>query len=207
LQYFHLLVYLRGGFLIFTAYKIARSGQEEVDPGKNPVLKLARRFLPLTSTYESDRFWVRVREPGSPGRGRWHATPLVLVLLTVESMDVVFAIDSIPAIFGITRDPFIVYTSNFFAILGLRSLYFLLAGLLGRFRFLHYGLAGVLAFVGVKMVLEEPIPAWHWEGLAAYLRIEETSMIFVSLGVIAGILAVAIAASILASPEKSNGTA
>ena len=121
--------------------------EEEIDPGKNRLLRLARRFLPVVDSYDSTRFWVR-------RNGRWHATPLPLVLLVVESTDVVFATDSIPAIFAITLDPFIVYTSNMFAILGLRALYFLLAGFLGMFRYLHVGLSLVLGFVGLKMIVE-----------------------------------------------------
>jgi tellurite resistance protein TerC len=120
---------------------------------------------------------------------------LALVLLVVESMDVVFAVDSIPAIFGITRDPFIVYTSNIFAILGLRSLYFLLAGLLGKLRYLDYGLAAVLAFVGLKMIAEEPIPNWNWPGLAAILGVEPKYLGLISLGVVVVILAAAIVPS------------
>src|SRR5205085_7141174 len=107
---FHWMIYAFGVFLIYTAFKLARSVEEEIDPGRNPLLRLARRFLPIVDDYESPRFWVR-RE------GRWHATPLPLVLLVVESTDVLFATDSIPAIFAITLDPFIVYTSNIFAIL------------------------------------------------------------------------------------------
>ncbi|HLJ98044.1 MAG TPA: TerC family protein [Gemmataceae bacterium] len=187
---FHWMVYVFGGFLLYTAYKLARSVEEEIDPGRNPLLRLARRFFPVVDTYESPRFWVR-RE------GRWHATPLPLVLLVVESMDIVFAIDSIPAIFGVTRDAFIVYTSNVFAILGLRALYFLLANLLEKFRYLHIGLALVLGFVGLKMLLEEPLHA----PLKA-IGLGKMQLTFLSLVVIAVILTVSAVLSVLAGPKE-----
>src|SRR5207237_5305693 len=150
LHVFHWMNYVFAAFLVYTGYKLARSVEEEVDPGRNPLLRLARRFVPIVDNYESPRFWVR-------RQGRWHATPLPLVLLVVETTDVMFAVDSIPAIFAITKDTFIVYTSNIFAILGLRALFFLLAGFLGMFRYLSTGLAAVLAFVGLKMIVEEPL--------------------------------------------------
>jgi tellurite resistance protein TerC len=193
LHRFHWLIYLFGGFLLFTAYKLVAASKAEIDPGKNPVLRLARRFLPVVETFEAERFFVRMPGPNAnKAAGRWHLTPLALVLLVIESMDVVFAMDSIPAIFGITRDPFIVYTSNIFAIIGLRSLYFLLAGFLGKLRYLDYGLAGVLAFVGLKMLTEEPIPAWNWPGLPALLGVEPKYFGLISLGVVAGILGAAV---------------
>jgi tellurite resistance protein TerC len=209
LHRFHWLIYLFGGFLIFTAYKLIAVGKGEFDPGQNPVLRLARRFLPVVETYEAEHFFVRVPpSDGHKAAGRWHLTPLALVLLVIESMDVVFATDSIPAIFGITRDPFIVYTSNIFAIIGLRSLYFLLAGLLGKLRYLDYGLAGVLAFVGMKMLAEEPIPAWNWPGLGGFLGVEPKYLGLISLAVVATILAAAIVPSVLlgtvAAEEKSG---
>jgi tellurite resistance protein TerC len=198
LDRFHWLIYLFGGFLIFTAYKLIAAGKKEIDPGKNLVLRLARRFLPVVDSYESERFFVPVTAPETgESKPRWHLTPLALVLLVVESMDVLFAVDSIPAIFGITRDPFIVYTSNIFAIIGLRSLYFLLAGILGKLRYLDYGLAGVLAFVGLKMIAEEPIPSWNWPGLAAILGVDPKYMGLFSLCVVIAILAVALIRSIL----------
>ncbi len=220
LERFHWLIYLFGGFLIFTAYKLIAAGKGEIDPGQNIVLRLARRFLPVVETYKAERFFVRVpagwpgmspRSPGiQPTAGQWHLTPLALVLLVIESMDVVFAADSIPAIFGITRDPFIVYTSNIFAIIGLRSLYFLLAGFLGKLRYLDYGLAGVLAFVGLKMLAEEPIPAWNWPGLTALFGIEAKYLGLISLAVVATILAAAIIPSLwlgrLPPQEQSEST-
>jgi tellurite resistance protein TerC len=187
---FHGMVYVFGGFLLYTAYKLARSAGEEIDPGRNPLLRLARRFLPVLDRYESSRFWVR-------HEGRWYATPLPLVLLVVESMDIVFAIDSIPAIFGITQDAFIVYTSNVFAILGLRALYFLLARLLGMFRYLHLGLALVLAFVGVKMLVEEPLRA-QLESIG----LGKQQLVLLSLAVIVAILGAAAAISIFAGPKE-----
>jgi tellurite resistance protein TerC len=146
LEQFHWVIYLFGAILIVTGYKMARRGGAAVDPERNPVTRWVRRVLPLTPRYHGQRFWVREG-------GRWVATPLFLVLLLVEFTDLVFAIDSIPAIFAVTRDPFLVYTSNVFAILGLRSLYFLLAGIVHRFVYLKYALAAILVFVGVKMTI------------------------------------------------------
>ena len=146
LQEFHWVIYIFGGIMILTGIKMALRGDAPMDPERNPVTRFARRFLPLTPRYHGQRFWVRET-------GRWVATPLFLVLLLVEFTDLVFAIDSIPAIFAVTQEPFIVYTSNVFAILGLRSLYFLLAGVVHRFVYLKYGLAMVLVFVGIKMLL------------------------------------------------------
>jgi tellurite resistance protein TerC len=151
---FHWMIYLFGAFLIATGIRMALARDTELDPQANPLLKLARRLLPVVADYRDGRLLVREG-------GRWAATPLLLVLLLVESTDLLFAVDSIPAIFAITLDPFIVYTSNVFAILGLRSLYFVLAGALARFAYLKLGLAAVLVFVGVKMVaadvLEIPV--------------------------------------------------
>ena len=145
LQQFHWVIYLFGALLVVTGVKMARR-IEGYDPSRNPVLALARRVLPLTDRYHGQRFWVRET-------GRWVATPLFLVLLLVEVTDLVFAVDSIPAIFAVTQEPFLVYTANVFAILGLRSMYFLLAGVVHRFVYLKYGLAAVLVFVGAKMLL------------------------------------------------------
>ena len=154
------------------------------------MLRAVRRLMPVVDDYESSAFWVR-------RLGRWHATPLALVLLVVETTDVMFAFDSIPAIFGITQDPFIVYTSNILAVMGLRSLYFLLANVLGLFRYLNIGLSAVLGFVGVKMLIEKPLEptldAWG---------IEKPQRILISLGVIAAILAIAVIASLLAGPRE-----
>lgn len=187
LAHFHWIIYVFGGFLIVTGVKMALHKDTEVDPDANPAVKLLRRFVPVTERCEGDRFFVR-------RAGRLAATPLFVVLVLVETTDVIFALDSIPAIFAVTSDPFIVYTSNVFAILGLRSLYFLLAGVMGLFRYLKVGLAFVLVFVGLKMALADvyKIP------------------IGVSLGVIFGILALSVLASILIRPagdkaDRSTG--
>jgi len=164
--------------------------EEEIDPAKNRLLRLARRFLPVVDNYDSTRFWVR-------RNGRWHATPLPLVLLVVESTDVLFATDSIPAIFAITLDPFIVYTSNMFAILGLRALYFLLAGFLGMFRYLHVGLSLVLGFVGLKMIVEN-----LFAGFPGSATESAGSLIVLSLGVIVVILTANVVLSLLAGPKE-----
>ncbi len=154
-----------------------------IHPEQNPVIRLVRRLMPVTSSYEGDHFFTRQS-------GRWAATPLFLVLVLIETTDLVFAVDSIPAIFAVTRDPFIVYTSNVFAILGLRSLYFLLAGVMGKFRYLKLGLSAVLVFVGVKMVLVDlykiPSP--------------------VSLAVIATLLTVSVVASLVKSRREEVTT-
>lgn len=145
LQQFHWVIYLFGAILLVTGIKMAMRS-ESFDPGSNPLLRLVRRVLPVSDRYDGQRFWTRVD-------GRLVATPLFLVLLLVEAADLVFAIDSIPAIFAVTQEPFLVYTANVFAILGLRSMYFLLAGVVHRFVYLKYGLAAVLVFVGIKMLL------------------------------------------------------
>jgi tellurite resistance protein TerC len=144
-NHFHWMLYIFGVFLIYAGIKMARSKNEEIHPDNNPILKLAKRFLSVTPNYEGNNFFVH-------RLGKWWATPLFIVLLAVESTDLIFAIDSIPAVMAITRDPFIIYTSNIFAILGLRSLYFALAGLMSLFHYLNYGLAAILTFVGLKML-------------------------------------------------------
>jgi tellurite resistance protein TerC len=155
IERFHWIIYVFGAFLIFTGVQMARKEDEGIDPSKNPVVRLARRFLPLTDRYHGHAFLVREG-------GRLFATPLLLVVLVVEATDVVFAVDSIPAIFAVTTDPFIVWTSNVFAILGLRSLYFALASFMDKFHYLKYGLSGVLVFVGAKMCASGfyHMPAW-----------------------------------------------
>lgn len=145
---FHWILYVFGAVLIWTAVKLAFEKDKEVHPEKNPVLKLFRRVMPVTSDYEGSRFVIK-------RNGGLVATPLLIVLLVIESTDIVFAVDSVPAVLGITHDPFIVYTSNVFAILGLRSLFFMLSGVMNLFHHLHYGLAFILAFVGVKMLIAE----------------------------------------------------
>jgi len=173
LDAFHWIIYVFGGFLVITGLKMALVRETGLQPEKNPVLRLVRRLIPVTSDYREGHFFVREQ-------GRWWATPLFLVLVLVETTDLVFAVDSIPAIFAVTSDPFIVYTSNIFAILGLRSLYFLLAGVMQKFIYLKLGLSAILVFVGVKMTISDlyKIPS------------------SVSLLVIATLLAVAIGASL-----------
>jgi tellurite resistance protein TerC len=190
LQTFHWMIYLFGLFLIYTAYKLWHSVEEEIDPSKNPVLRLARRFFRIADGYDTPHFWCK-RD------GRWHLTTLPVVILVIESTDVVFALDSIPAIFGITQDIFIVYTSNIFAILGLRALYFLLANLLGMFRYLSYGLSLILGFVGLKMILQDHLKPYLEEA-----GIGGQALIFISLGVISAILAISVVASIIAGPKE-----
>ncbi|MFO0974517.1 MAG: TerC family protein [Phycisphaerae bacterium] len=151
---FEWVIYLFGALLVFTAIKMLLAHDRQTDPGRNPLARLARRFYPVSADFEGQKFFTWQA-------GRRAITPLFLALLVIESSDVLFAIDSIPAIFAITRDPFIVYTSNMFAILGLRSLYFALAAMLDRFHYLRYSLVFLLAFVGVKMLLSNLVPIDH----------------------------------------------
>src|SRR5512135_436396 len=173
------VIYILGGFLILTGIKMIVKREEAIHPERNPVVRWFKKLMPVTADYREDRFFVK------EGGRRW-ATPLFLVLLLVEFSDLIFAVDSIPAIFAVTTDPFIVYTSNVFAILGLRSLYFALAGVMGKFHYLKIGLGVVLAFVGVKMLLAHT--AWKIPTLG-------------SLGVVVAILAVSIVWSLL-RPKK-----
>lgn len=179
LETFDWILYVFGAFLLITAIKIARHSGSEVHPERNPVLKLVRRVVPTSNHYDGQKLFTREN-------GRRVGTPLFTVLVLVEATDVVFAIDSVPAILAVSREPFIVFASNAFAILGLRSLYFLLAGMAGRFRYLNVGLGVVLGFVGVKMMLAN---VYHLP-------------VFISLGIIAVILGVAIWASIAADRRQ-----
>lgn len=145
---FHWILYLFGAFLVITAIKLAIKQDGEVHPEKNIALKIGKKIFPIAQSYHGEKFFVR-------NNGKLFATPLFLVLLVIESTDIVFAVDSIPAIFGITHDVFIVYTSNIFAILGLRALYFLIAGLMIRLKYLQTGLAFVLGFIGIKMLIAD----------------------------------------------------
>ncbi|HUQ47055.1 MAG TPA: TerC family protein [Gemmatimonadaceae bacterium] len=152
IERFHWIIYVFGAFLVFTGIRMATHDESDIEPEANPVLRLVRRLLPVTHDYRGQDFFVKE----APKRGeavRIMATPLFVVLVLVETTDLIFAVDSIPAIFAVTRDPFLVYTSNVCAILGLRSLYFLLAGVIHTFRFLKLGVAVVLTFVGAKMLL------------------------------------------------------
>lgn len=146
IEKFHFTIYFFGALLIYTGYKMFGHRKVKVDPDKNPLVRIVKRWMPVTKDFHGDRFFVRLD-------GKKYATPLFLVLILVETTDLIFAVDSIPAILAITQDQFIVYTSNVFAILGLRSLYFALAGITNRFWLLSYALAIVLVFVGVKMLL------------------------------------------------------
>lgn len=181
LMSYHWIVLLAGAFLILTGVKMALAGEQKVDPEKNPLMRLIRRFLPVTPNLEEDKFFVRKA-------GVLMATPLFLCLVFMEVSDIIFAIDSVPAIFALTREPLIVFTSNIFAILGLRSMYFMLAGVMDKFHLLKYGLSLILVFVGLKMVWlndlfggKFPIP---W-----------------SLGIIAGILVLSVIASLVIKPK------
>ncbi len=146
IEKFHFTIYIFGALLVYTGYKMFQHKNTNIEPDKNPVVKFFKRFFPVTPLLHGDRFFVKLD-------GKHHLTPLFLVLILIETTDLIFAVDSIPAILAITQDQFIVYTSNVFAILGLRSLYFALAGIVHRFWLLSYALAIVLVFVGVKMLL------------------------------------------------------
>ncbi len=175
---FHWIVYLFGAFLVYSGIKLFFQEEAEIHPEKNPVLHLFRRLVPVTKDYEGNKFFIR--------RAGLYATPLFVVLLVVETTDLLFAVDSIPAILAITHDAFIVYTSNVFAILGLRSMYFALAGMMEMFRYLHYGLSLVLVFIGAKMLLS------HYFEIPTHI----------ALAVVAGVLAVSVIASV-AHPRKA----
>lgn len=185
IQQFSWIVYVFGGFLILTALKMSVIKSEGIDPSRNPLVRLVRRLYPVSTSYDGQRFFTRVN-------GVRTATPLLLALVMVEFTDLIFAVDSIPAIFAITADPFIVFTSNIFAILGLRSLYFCLANLINRFRYLKPALIGILFFVGVKMLL-----------VHSPYKIDTT----LSLVVVVGILVAGVLASLFARPTHSPAAA
>ena len=176
---FHWVIYVFGGILVYSAIKLLTMPEDGIHPERNPAYRLLRRFIPAVSEYHGSRFTI-VQD------GKRYATPLLIVLLLIEWTDVVFAIDSIPAIFAITNDPFIVFTSNIFAILGLRSLFFLLQGVIGRFHLLKPALAAVLLFVGGKMLLID------------FVKLP----IVLSLGVVAGLIALGVVASLVIPPPK-----
>jgi len=174
IEKFHEIIYIFGAFLIITGIKMAIHGDKKIEPEKNPVLKYLRKIIPVTESYDGDNFFVK--------RGtKYLATPLFIVLVVVESTDVLFAVDSIPAVLAITTDPFIVYTSNVFAILGLRALYFALAGIMPMFYYLNYGLSAILAFVGTKMLISD------------FYKVPT----MISLSIVAGILVTAVILSIV----------
>jgi tellurite resistance protein TerC len=174
LQAFHAVLYVFGALLLLTGLRMFLPVKRTLHPERNWLVRLARRIIPVVDDFDGQRFLVK-------RAGKWSATPLFLALVAVEAMDILFAVDSVPAVLAITRNTFIVYSSNVFAILGLRALYFALAGVLPRFQFLHQGLAAILVFVGAKMTLSEwmPIPS------------------LISLGVVAGILSITVATSLL----------
>lgn len=174
LETFHWVFYVFGAFLIITGIRMAFQKEREIEPHKNPVVRLVRRLIPVTENYEQQHFFVR-------RSGQLLATPLLLTLVIIEATDLIFALDSIPAIFAITLDPFIVYTSNVFAILGLRSLYFVLAGAISKFHYLKIGLAIILVGVGIKMIIADWLHFPEW-----------IPLLFIAL-----VLAVAIAASLI----------
>jgi tellurite resistance protein TerC len=176
LDAFHFVIYLFGALLLFTAWRMVTAGAENVDPSANPFLRILRRVIPVTNEFEGPSFFTR-------RNGKLWATPLFAALVVIETSDIMFAIDSVPAILAITQDTFIVFTSNAFAIMGLRSLYFMLAGLIDRFEYLKYGLAALLAFAGVKMLLSD---VFHID-------------VWVSLGIILAILVVSVVVSLLAT--------
>lgn len=184
IQRFHWIVYILGALLIYSGIRLGFAGEHHVDPSKNPAVKALRRLMPVTDEYEGGRFFVRGWK-GNPGL---YATPLLVVLAVIETTDVLFAVDSIPAVLAVTLNAFIVYTSNVFAILGLRSMYFAVSGLMRVFRFLHAGLALVLILVGLKMILADyfPVPT------------------VVTLAVIAGALTLSVIASVMFPVERES---
>jgi tellurite resistance protein TerC len=180
LQYFHSVIYAFGAILLLTGLRMLVPGARAKKPDQNWLVRVVRRFFPFSDDVEAHGFFVKQS-------GKWHATPMLMALVAVEAMDIIFAIDSVPAVLAITRNTFIVYSSNAFAILGLRALYFALAGILPRFRFLHQGLAVLLFFIGGKMILSE------WFHISSPM----------SLAIIAGVLGVTIVASLLI-PNKQH---
>jgi tellurite resistance protein TerC len=179
LESFHWMIYVFGAFLVLTGIRMWRSRDTHLDPSRNPVLRAMRRIVPMTDEYDGQHMTVRKA-------GKLVATPLLAVVVVIETTDIVFAVDSIPAIFAVTGDPFLVFTSNAFAILGLRALYFLLAGMIGRFAYLKIGLAAVLVFVGAKMLVADVYAVPIWASLA--------------------VIGATIAVSIVASLRRATGT-
>ena len=183
LMQYGIVVLIFGGFLILTGLKMLRAPDQKVDPEQNAIIRVFRRWVPVTATLHGPRFLLKID-------GRWHATPLLVALLFLEMSDIIFAVDSVPAIFAISREPLIVFTSNVFAILGLRAMYFLLAGAIERFHLLKYALALILIFVGLKMV-------WLNDAFGGKFPIEW------SLSIIAALLLTAVVASLLRAPAQS----
>jgi len=183
IQHFHWIFYGLGALLIYSGIRLALAGDHQIDPSRNPAVRALRRLIPVTDTYQGGRFFVR----GWQGKAGLYATPLLIVLAVIETTDLLFAVDSIPAVLAITLNAFIVYASNVFAITGLRSMFFAVSGLMKVFRFLHTGLAATLILVGAKMIVTD------------YFRVPTLAM----LGAVAGILTLSVAASILI-PEKER---
>jgi tellurite resistance protein TerC len=186
LMQFHWIIYLFGGFLIITGIKMMFTGKEEIEPEKNFLIRMFCRFMPVTHEIDGKSFFKRVR-------GVWHATPLFIALLFLEATDIIFAVDSVPAIFGVTREPLIVFTSNIFAILGLRSMYFMLAGVVSKFHLIKYGLAFVLVFVGLKMV-------WLNDAFGGKFPITW------SLGIIVGAISISVILSFIFPAAEDSGS-
>jgi tellurite resistance protein TerC len=186
LERFDWIIYVFGAFLVFTGIRMATHDEIDIQPESNNLLRLIRRFVPVTASYQGQRFFVKAPPHH---RLKFMATPLFVVLIMVEGTDLIFAVDSIPAIFAITNDPFIVFTSNVFAILGLRSMYFLLAGIIHKFHFLKLGLAAVLVFVGFKML------ATYWD---------KHVPVAISLGVVGLVLTVSVVASLIFPQEAEE---
>lgn len=205
---FHWIIYIFGAFLVYTGAQMLRGGETEIEPEDNIVVRLVSRYVPITRHYERRKFFTVVN-------GKRVGTLLLLVLIVVEVTDLVFAVDSIPAIFGVTTDRFIVYTSNVFAILGLRTFYFLLAGVVEKFHYLKIGLGIVLGFIGVKMLLPllsklgaAGLHALGFDALSAYVHQVDDIPIVIALGIVAGVLLASIGASLIwppkAEPESSE---
>jgi tellurite resistance protein TerC len=180
---FHWVLYIFGSLLIYSGIRFCVMGDRKIDPSANPVVKALRRWMPVTNDYRAGRFFVRNAQDK-----RLYATPLLAVLVVIETTDILFAVDSVPAILAVTLNAFVVYTSNVFAILGLRSMYFAISRLMKAFRFLHYGLAGVLIMVGLKMLTRDHFPV----------------PITVTLGVVAGVLLTSIAISVAFPGNSKN---
>lgn len=188
---FHFVIYVFGAFLLYTGIKLAKTGDDdEMDIERNPVVRFAKRFIPITDTYHQEKFFIM-------DNGKRFATPLLLVLLVIESTDVLFAVDSIPAILGITRDAFIVFTSNIMAILGLRAMYFLLAGVMDKFHYLKHALSIILSFIGVKMLTED----WLLEGV---FHLHKEQLAVFTLIFILAVLGGAVVLSILRNKKSPS---
>lgn len=202
IQRFEWFLYILGAVLIYSAYKLATSGDSEVDPSKNIVLRVFKRFMPVTDEYDRDKFFT-------VKNGVRMATPFLLVVLVLASTDIVFAVDSIPTVFAISRDNFVIWSSNAMAVLGMRPLFFLIEGLVAYFRFLSYGLAAILGFIGVKMIFETSPLGKVFEDWLHDIGIDEAHLftVFVSLAIVVAILVISVVASIIlpASDDDHHG--